>query len=438
MDQHDAVLSRLLDLHPKKIDLSLGRVERLLEALGRPDLTLPPTIHVAGTNGKGSTLAFLRAMLEASGARVHVYTSPHLLRFNERIRLGAEGGGKLVDDAALREALETCERANGRQSITFFEITTAAAFLLFSRTQADWLLLETGLGGRYDATNVISAPKATIITSVSLDHPEFLGATVEKIAMEKAGIFKPGAPAVIGFQRDAARNVLERQARRVGAPVAIAGEDFHIYEESGRLVFEDARGLLDLPAPRLQGRHQHENAAAAVAALRAIDPDFPSKAFEAGLLKAEWPARLQRLSRGRLVDAAPPGSEIWIDGGHNEDGGRVLAEAMAEFEERDARPLALVCGAQTTKDVRAMLRHFVGLAREVIAVPVEGEHVCWPPEEIAAAAQAMGVSARPAHSLERAVEMLASTAFERAPRVLIAGSLYLAASALAFNGSRIE
>ena len=438
MDQHDAVLSRLLDLHPKKIDLSLGRVERLLEALGRPDLTLPPTIHVAGTNGKGSTLAFLRAMLEASGARVHVYTSPHLLRFNERIRLGAEGGGKLVDDAALREALETCERANGRQSITFFEITTAAAFLLFSRTQADWLLLETGLGGRYDATNVISAPKATIITSVSLDHPEFLGATVEKIAMEKAGIFKPGAPAVIGFQRDAARNVLERQARRVGAPVAIAGEDFHIYEESGRLVFEDARGLLDLPAPRLQGRHQHENAAAAVAALRAIDPDFPSKAFEAGLLKAEWPARLQRLSRGRLVDAAPPGSEIWIDGGHNEDGGRVLAEAMAEFEERDARPLALVCGAQTTKDVRAMLRHFVGLAREVIAVPVEGEHICWPPEEIAAAAQAMGVSARPAHSLERAVEMLASTAFERAPRVLIAGSLYLAASALALNGSRIE
>jgi dihydrofolate synthase/folylpolyglutamate synthase len=438
MDQHDAILSRLLDLHPKKIDLSLGRVERLLAALGRPDLALPPTIHVAGTNGKGSTLAFLRAMLEASGARVHVYTSPHLLRFNERIRLGAEGGGKLVDDAALREALETCERANGRQSITFFEITTAAAFLLFSRTPADWLLLETGLGGRYDATNVIGAPKATIVTSISLDHPEFLGETVEKIAMEKAGIFKPGAPAVIGFQRDAARNVLERQARRVGAPVAIAGEDFHIYEESGRLVFEDARGLLDLPAPRLQGRHQHENAAAAIAALRAIDADFPSKAFEAGLLKAEWPARLQRLTRGRLVDAAPPGAEIWIDGGHNEDGGRVLAEAMAEFEEREARPLALVCGAQTTKDVRAMLRHFVGLAREVIAVPVEGEHICWPPEEVAAAAQAMGVSARPAPSLERAIEMLAATPFERAPRVLIAGSLYLAACALALNGSRIE
>jgi len=438
MDQHEAILSRLLDLHPKKIDLSLGRVERLLEALGRPDLALPPTIHVAGTNGKGSTLAFLRAILEASGARVHVYTSPHLLRFNERIRLGAEGGGKLVDDTALQDALEICERANGRQSITFFEITTAAAFLLFSRTQADWLLLETGLGGRYDATNVIRAPRATIVTSVSRDHPEFLGETVEKIAMEKAGIFKPGAPAIISFQRDAARNVLERQARRVGAPVAIAGEDFHIYEESGRLVFEDARGLLDLPAPRLQGRHQHENAAAAIAALRAIDADFPSKAIEAGLLKAEWPARLQRLSRGRLVDAAPPGSEIWIDGGHNEDGGRVLAEAMAEFEERETRPLALVCGAQTTKDVRAMLRHFVGLAREVIAVPVEGEHKCWPPEEVAAAAQALGVSARPAPSLERAVEMLAATAFERAPRVLIAGSLYLAASALALNGSRIE
>ncbi len=438
MDQHDAILSRLLDLHPKKIDLSLGRVERLLEALGRPDLALPPTIHVAGTNGKGSTLAFLRAMLEAAGARVHVYTSPHLLRFNERIRLGGAGGGKLVEDDALKDALETCERVNGHQSITFFEITTAAAFLLFSRTQADWLLLETGLGGRYDATNVIKAPKATIVTSISLDHPEFLGETVEKIATEKAGIFKPGAPAVIGFQRDAARDVLERQARRVGAPLAIAGEDFHIYEESGRLVFEDARGLLDLPAPRLQGRHQHENAAAAIAALRAIDPDFASKAFEAGLLRAEWPARLQHLSRGRLVDAAPPGAEIWIDGGHNEDGGRVLAEAMAEFEEREARPLILVCGAQTTKDVRAMLRHFVGLAREVIAVPVEGEHKCWPPEEVAAAARALGVSARPAPSFERAVEMLALTPFERAPRVLIAGSLYLAACALAFNGSRIE
>jgi dihydrofolate synthase/folylpolyglutamate synthase len=442
MDQHDAILSRLLDLHPKKIDLSLGRTQALLEKLGRPDLRLPPIVHVAGTNGKGSTLAMLRAMLEASGARVHVYTSPHLLRFNERIRLaapvGAEGGGRLVDDDMLTAALERCERANEAQPITFFEITTAAAFSLFADHPADWLLLETGLGGRYDATNVVAAPKATIITSISLDHPEFLGATVEKIAYEKAGIFKRGAPAIIGFQHDAARDMLAREARRVGAPVAIAGEDFHIREESGRLVFEDDRGLLDLPLPRLPGRHQHENAAGAIAALRAIAPGFPASAIEAGLTHAEWPARLQRLLRGRLVDAAPPGAEVWLDGGHNEDGGRVLAAAMAEFEEKNPRPLVLICGAQSTKDVRALLKHFAGLARKVVAAPVEGEHKSWPPEYVAGAARAEGMEAAAASSLEEALEIVSRTAYETPPRLLIAGSLYLAASALALNGTRIE
>jgi dihydrofolate synthase/folylpolyglutamate synthase len=438
MDQPDAILSRLLDLHPKKIDLSLGRIERLLEAIGRPDLALPPTIHVAGTNGKGSTLAFLRAMLEASGARVHVYTSPHLLRFNERIRLASPGGGRLVDDDALREALELCERANGAKPITFFEITTAAAFHLFANTPADWLLLETGLGGRFDATNVITAPKAAIVTSVSLDHQEFLGDTVEKIAYEKAGIFKRGAPAIIGFQSDSVRDVLVREARRVGAPVFVAGEDFHIYEENGRLVFEDARGLLDLPAPRLPGRHQHQNAAAAIAALRAVAPQVQTSAIDAGLLRADWPARLQRITRGAVVELALSGAEIWIDGGHNEDGGRVLAEAMAEFEEKTPRPLALICGAQTTKDVAALLRHFVGLAREVIAVPVEGEHKSWPPEEVAAAARAQGIPSRAAASVEEALALIRQTSFAQPPRILIAGSLYLAATVLTLNGSRIE
>jgi len=438
MDQHDAILSRLLDLHPKKIDLSLGRIERLLDAIGRPDLRLPPTIHVAGTNGKGSTLAFLRAMLEASGARVHVYTSPHLLRFNERIRLAAPGGGKLVDDDALTQALELCERANGAQPITFFEITTAAAFHLFSTTPADWLLLETGLGGRYDATNVISAPKATIVTSVSLDHPEFLGETVEKIAFEKAGIFKRGAPAIVGFQSDAAKNVLVREARRVGAPLVIAGEDYHIFEENGRLVFEDERGLLDLPAPRLPGRHQHQNAAGAIAALREVIPELPHIALEAGLRKAEWPARLQRLSQGHVLDLAPAGAEIWIDGGHNEDGGRVLSEAMAEFEEKGPRPLALICGAQTTKDVGALLRHFVGLARMVIAVPVQGEHKSWAPEDVAAAARSQGMDAQAAASVEEALSIVRDANLGQSPRILIAGSLYLAANVLALNGSRIE
>ncbi len=438
MDQHDAILSRLLDLHPKKIDLSLGRIERLLEAMGRPDLALPPTIHVAGTNGKGSTLAFLRAALEASGARVHVYTSPHLLRFNERIRLARDGGGRLVDDDALKDALELCERANGARPITFFEVTTAAAFHLFASTPADWLLLETGLGGRFDATNVIATPKAAIVTSVSLDHQEFLGDTIEKIAFEKAGIFKRGVPAIIGFQPDGARDVLSREARRVGARAVVADQDFHIHEENGRLVFEDERGLLDLPAPRLPGRHQHQNAAAAIAALRAVAPEVQTSAIDAGLLNADWPARLQRITRGHVVDLAPPGAEIWIDGGHNEDGGRVLAEAMAEFEEKGPRALMLICGAQTTKDVSALLRHFTGLAREVIAVPVEGEHKSWPPEEVAAAARAQGVPARAAGGVEQALELIRATSFARPPRILIAGSLYLAASVLELNGSRIE
>lgn len=439
MDQRDAILSRLLDLHPKRIDLSLGRVERLLASLGRPETRLPPVLHVAGTNGKGSTIAFLRAMLEASGARVHVYTSPHLLRFNERIRLGAEGGGRIVEDAPLNAALERCERANAGEPITFFEVTTAAAFLLFSETPADWLLLETGLGGRCDATNVVAAPNATIITSISIDHQEFLGSTVEKIAFEKAGIFKRGAHAIVGYQTEPAAQVLERQARRVGAPLTIAGRDFHMREEGGRLVFEDEQGLLDLPLPRLAGRHQHENAAAAIAALRAVLPDLPTAAIENGLTGAEWPARLQRLLRGRIVDLAPLGAEVWLDGGHNEDGGRVLAEAMAEFHDRAPRPLALICGAQVTKDVRALLRHFSGLARSVVAVPVEGEHKSWPPEEVARLARAEGIAlAAAARNVEEALQMLGEEEFRQPPRVLIAGSLYLAASVLSANGSSID
>jgi len=256
MDQHDAILSRLLTLHPKRIDLSLGRIERLLAALDHPERKLPPIIHVAGTNGKGSTIAFLRAMLEASGACVHVYTSPHLLKFNERIRLGAVGGGKLIDDTKLTEALERCEKANRGEAITFFEVTTAAAFLLFSESPADWLLLETGLGGRYDATNVIEWPIATIITSISLDHPEFLGETIDKISYEKAGIFKRGVPAIIGFQTEQAIKVLEREAYRMRAPLFVAGQSFYVREENGRLVFEDEQGSLELPLPRLAGRHQ--------------------------------------------------------------------------------------------------------------------------------------------------------------------------------------
>jgi dihydrofolate synthase / folylpolyglutamate synthase len=318
-------------------------------------------------------------------------------------------------------------------------VTTAAAFSLFADMPADWLLLETGLGGRYDSTNVIANPKATIVTSVSLDHMEFLGDTLEKIAFEKAGIFKLGAPAIIGFQSEPALKVLQREARRAGAPTFIAGQDFHVREENGRLVYEDERGLLDLPLPRLAGRHQHENAAGAIAALRTAAHDIATSAIETGLTRAEWPARLQRLMRGKMVDIAPANAEIWLDGGHNEDGGRVLAEAMAEFHDRAPRPLALICGAQTTKDVRALLRHFAGLARQVVAVPVEGEHKSWPPEEVAALARAEGIpTAVTAGNAEEALRLLAATPFDKPPRVLIAGSLYLAAAVLAANGSVIE
>ena len=439
MDQHDAILSRLLDLHTKPIDLSLDRIVRLLDALDRPHERLPKVIHVAGTNGKGSTIAFLRAMLEAAGQRVHVYTSPHLLRFNERIRLGAAGGGKLVDDARLTAALERCERVNAGRPVTFFEITTAAALLLFAETPADWLLLETGLGGRYDATNVVARPVATVITSISRDHTEFLGDTIDQIAFEKAGIFKRSAPAVIGYQSEAATKVLEREARRAGAPAFIAGQDFHVAAENGRLVFEDERGLLDLPLPRLAGRHQHENAAAAIAALRVAAPETPVAAIETGLIGAQWPARLQRLDRGRIVDLAPAGAEVWLDGGHNEDGGRVLAEAMAEFHDRAPRPLALICGAQVTKDIRALLRHFAGLAHTVVATSFIGEHKCWPPEDVAAMAQAEGFTvAEAADSVEDALKLLAGRHFDQPPRILIAGSLFLAAHVLATNGSQID
>lgn len=429
----DAVLARLFDLHPRKIDLSLGRIERLLATLGNPHKKLPKTIHVAGTNGKGSTVAFLRAILEAAGQRVHCYTSPHLVRFNERIRLA----GRLVDDATLIAALEECERANAGETITYFEITTAAAFKLFADTPADWLLLEVGLGGRYDATNVIDAPAASIVTPVSIDHAEFLGDTVEKIAAEKGGVFKRGAPAVIGFQSERALRTLEGAARRAGAPTIVADRDFFVREENGRLVYDDARGLLDLPLPRLAGRHQHGNAATAIATLRAIAPDLPAQAFEDGLRTVQWPARLQRISRGKLVELAPAGAEIWIDGGHNEDGARVIAEAMGELSAKSDAPLALVCGALATKDVRALLSHFAGLARTIVAVPVSGDHYGRAPADVASVAHDAGFDATEAASVEDAFGKMAAMAWPHPPRILVCGSLYLAGAALAANGAEI-
>jgi dihydrofolate synthase/folylpolyglutamate synthase len=434
-DHWDAILTRLLDLHPKKIDLSLGRVIQLLDALGNPQNHLPTVIHVAGTNGKGSCIAFMRAMLEAAGKSVHVYTSPHLVRFHERIRLGRKGGGRLVDDAELAAVLKLCENANAGAPITFFEITTAAALKLFSEHPADVLLLEVGLGGRLDATNVIERPAATLITPISIDHQEFLGSTLAEIACEKAGILKRQVPAIIGLQQPEAFEVVERQAGAVGASLRVAGRDFFAREEHGRLLFEDERGLLDLPLPRLVGRHQHQNAAAAIATLRCIDPHLSTAAIETGVATAKWPARLQRLKKGRVVAPAPEGAEIWLDGAHNEDGARVLAQAMADCEDKAPRPLVLICGTLASKDTAAFLRAFKGLAQEVLAVPVTGEHVARPPIEVAALANAAGIPAVACESIEQALRFLAAREWALPPRILIAGSLYLAGEVLRFNGT---
>ncbi len=438
MSQIDSIVARLLALHPKRIDLTLERMWRILDALGHPERQLPPVVHIAGTNGKGSTIAFMRAILEAAGLAVHVYTSPHLVRFNERFRLGAtaqgRGEGRLASDDELADALTQCERVNAGAPITVFEITTAAGLLLFARQPADILLLEVGLGGRLDATNVIERPLATVVAPVSLDHKEFLGDTVAKIAAEKAGIFKRDVPAIVAAQPREALAVIERQAARLGAPIKIAGEDWSATEERGRLVYQDDAGLLDLPAPKLSGRHQFENAGLAIAALRAIDTLALAPAAFEGIAKAEWPARMQRLSNGKLA-ALVPGAELWLDGGHNPDGGRVVANALADLEERVSRPLVLVVGMLANKDSAGFLKNFTGLARRIVTVPIPEQENSLPAAALAETARAIGLPAQESPDLETALASIGRLDLEQRPRILITGSLYLAGAALALNGT---
>ncbi|MGZ5864464.1 MAG: bifunctional folylpolyglutamate synthase/dihydrofolate synthase [Rhizomicrobium sp.] len=430
MTHVDAILARLLALHPKRIDLSLDRMWRILASLGHPERKLPPVIHVAGTNGKGSTVAFMRAMLEATGKRVHVYTSPNLVRINERYRVA----GKLVSDDALADALARCERANGNEPITVFEIETAAGFLLFAENAADVTLLEVGLGGRLDATNVVDHPLVSVITPVSIDHIEFLGDTLEKITAEKAAIMKRGVPAVIGRQAEGPLAVITRRADDVGAPLHTLGQEWMIGEEHGRLVYQDDDGLLDLPAPKLFGRHQFDNAGTAIAALRVSGLNLPASAFEEGVVRADWPARMQRLSSGKLISLAPPGSELWLDGSHNADGGRAAAAALADLEERVPRPLVMIVGMLATKDSAAFLRNFSGLARRLIAVPIHQDKSL-SADAVAAAADAAGIPADTAPTVEAALAHAATLGLTPPPRILIAGSLYLAGEVLAANGT---
>jgi dihydrofolate synthase / folylpolyglutamate synthase len=419
----EGIVARLHGLYPQLIDLSLDRLRDLLAKLGHPERHLPSVIHVAGTNGKGSTCAFLRAIAEAAGLRVHVYTSPHLVRFNERIRLA----GRLVEDAALAEALEEVERVNAGAPITVFEVITAVAFHLFAHTPADLCILEVGLGGRGDATNVIDRPAVCAVTSISLDHRDLLGDTLALIAAEKAGIIKPGSPVVIGAQLPEAEGALLAHAARIGAPVRLRGRDWDIAPVGYGLRFEDAAGALDLPAPALLGAHQHDNAGIAVAALRAAGLGLPDDAFAAGVASAEWPARLQRL-HGHLAGLLPAGWELWLDGGHNPGAGRALAAQLDAWRDR---PVHLVVGMKQSKDAAEFLRPLIPRAATAWAVAEPGQHLALPVEAIVAA------SGGAAHIGPRVADALQSVAAASGPpaRVLICGSLYLAGEVLKLDAA---
>ena len=432
----DELIERLSALHPKSIDLSLDRMHALLARLDHPERKLPPVIHVAGTNGKGSTIAYLRAILEAAGLRVHVFTSPFLVRLNECHRLGRSGGGVLVGDDELRAVLEQCEAANAGAPITIFEAETAAAFCLFAPHPADVVLLEVGLGGRLDSTNVIEAPLATVIAPISMDHTEFLGDTLTAIAGEKAAIIKRQVPVICAEQFPEAMDVVETRAARMRAPLHAAGQQWNVSVERGRLVYQDDRGLMDLAAPKLFGRHQFENAGLAIATLRAQSTfKIGAAAFERGIVNAEWPARMQRLASGRLIEQVPKGREVWLDGGHNAEGGRVAAAALGDLEERVSRPLVLIVGMMANKDATGFLVNFAGLTRHIIAVEIPGRDNAMPPDRLADAARALGMRVDFAAGVEAALQALSRLAYEVSPRILITGSLYLAGHVLAINGT---
>jgi len=414
----EPIIDRLHRLHPRLIDLSLDRLQRLLAQLGHPERRLPPVVHVAGTNGKGSTCAFLRAMAEAAGLRVHVYTSPHLVRFNERFRVA----GKLVSDAALADALEQVERVNDGAGITVFEVITAVAFQLFAQTPADLCVLEVGLGGRGDATNVVDAPAACAVTSISLDHRELLGDTLAAVAAEKAGIAKRGVPLVTGAQPDEAFSALLDAAAAVGAPLLARGRDWEISSRNRGLRYSDWAGTVELPPPSLPGSHQVDNAGIAVAALRAAK--LASDAAWAGLAHAEWPARMQLL-QGRLALLAPAGWEVWLDGGHNPGAGAALAQHAAGWADR---PLHLIVGMKQSKDAVEFLRPLLPYAAQILAVQEPGQHLALPIETIIAAS---GGVARPGPTVAAA---LASLPPGPPARVLICGSLYLAGEVLKTDG----
>ena len=423
----DAALERLKTLHPKKIDLSLDRIARVLDSLDRPHYRLPPVIHVAGTNGKGSTVAFLRAIAEAAGLKVHVYTSPHLVRFVERIRLA----GTLIGEDHLAEVLGRVEAANAGQEITFFEITAAAALVAFAETPADLCVVEVGLGGRYDATNVIPDCAVAAIAPVDYDHAEFLGTDLGRIAWEKAGIIKAGRPVVSARQAEIAQVAIEAEAERLGAPLRMMGRDFDAFGQGGRMVFQGEDHLLDLPPPSLSGPHQAENAGLAVAAALAFGGAMADVgAIARGVAGAVWPARLQRLTAGPYGEgAAARGSDLWLDGTHNPHGARALARALGDLVARDGRPLTLVVGILGNKDAAGMFAALAALDPRVFTVPSPSDAGA-SPQDLADAARSAGLNATACASLIEGFDRAMAEAGPP-PHIVICGSLYLAGEVLA-------
>ena len=432
-------IDRLMDLHPKGFDLSLDRITRLLDRLGNPQTRIPPVIHIAGTNGKGSCAAHCRALLEAAGLSVHVHTSPHLVNWHERYRIASrDGAGRLVEDAVLADAVRRVADANNGETITVFEILTAVMFVLFSEHPADAAIIEVGLGGRFDATNVIDSPAVSVVMPIGLDHQAYLGDRIELIAMEKAGIMKSGRPVVIGFQEnDVAREVLIDTAERVGAPASVYGQDFLAYAEHGRMVFQSASGLMDLPMPRLVGRHQITNAATALAAVATAGFDITHEATERAMETVHWHGRMQRLTDGPLPALLPEGSEVWLDGGHNPHAAVMIAETLAGMHDLTERPLFLITGMINTKDPRGYFHAFESMARHCFTVPVTTSDAGIDPQMLAEDAIAAGLSAQPMQSVEEVLRLLGEgwNRMEPPPRVLIGGSLYLVGEVLRENGT---
>jgi dihydrofolate synthase/folylpolyglutamate synthase len=424
---HDAALARLQALHPKLIDLSLDRMVRLCAALGDPQTKLPPVIHVAGTNGKGSTVAYLRAIAEAAGLKVHVFTSPHLVRFAERIRLA----GTLITDQHLADVLDRVETANAGLPITFFEITAAAAFQAFSEVPADLCLVEVGLGGILDATNVVM-PALSVIAPIDIDHREFLGDTLAAIAQEKAGIIKPNTPVVSARQAEDAERVVEREADLFEADLTLMGRDFDAWNERGRLLVQLQDRLLDLPAPSLPGDHQFANAGLAVAAILTLnDPRIDEAAIARGIAATTWPARFQRLTAGPLAERAKAaGADLWLDGGHNPHAGQAVARALGDLAARDGRPVALIAGLLANKDATGFFTPFAALGAKLFSVTFEGQAAA-SAAQTAAAGELAGLRAHACDSVETALDKALS--LEPTPHVLICGSLHLAGGVLAMS-----